>query len=637
MLMYIRDRATGWIAWVIVILISIPFALWGVNEYLGPSQNVAVATVNGQELGYQEFQRVSSRNRDRLIRFLGSAASPELLDDERIRAQALEQMLDEAVILQSARSTGMRIADEQLAYAINSEPAFQQDGRFDQTLYENFLRTQAYSPAGFEFELRRSMLMDQWRAALQQGAILPGSVLDRILSLRDQKRRYRSLRIAKDTLKPAQPDAAVLQSYYEEHKRDFATPATVKLLYIEVLKDDVAKAVPVTEEELERRYEAQKASLIESEQREASHILLELTKTADEAEVEAAQESARQIKAQLDAGESFEDLAKALSEDPGSAKLGGSLGWFGRGVMDVAFEQAAFALAADEISDPVRSDFGIHLIKVTGVQEARPRTFEEVRDDLATEYRQEIGEQEFLGQAERIAEAAFENSGSLEPVAAAVDATVQESPPLSRDPRLNPEGIGRIPQVLEQAFSDTVLRDGNNSELLEIGDDRVIVLRVLEYEAAKERSFDEARRQILAQWTEDQAQAAAKAKGEELLARLRNGEGLDAVGEGMAAQWSDPKLVGRAAIAGPVGEALFSLPHPAEGQKEFHGLEIPSGDYELLALDRVVDGEPSEIVAGQRDQLQAVLAGAIGQGEYDAVVRGLRDAAEITVHDQDDN
>ena len=643
MLMYIRDRATGWIAWAIVILISIPFALWGVQEYLGPEQNVAVAEVNGEEVGYQEFQRAYAQLRSNLIRMLGGAASSELLDEERIRAQAMQQLINDRLVLQVATDTGMRIGDDQLAFAINSQPGFQLDGRFSQENYEAFLRSQGHSALSFEHSLRRDLVIGQMGAALDSAAIVGQEELARIVALRDQRRRYRELALKAANFRPESVEEAEVKAFYDANRDRFVTDEQVKIQYVEISRDDIAAAVPVKEDELRRYYESQQANYVTPEQREASHILIGVKAGADEGAVQKAEEQARALKARLDAGESFEDLAKAHSEDPGSSSQGGSLGWFGREVMDPAFEEAAFALEPGAVSDPVRSSFGIHLIKVTDVRKSQGKAFDEVRDELDKAYRDEQAEQEFFDKAERLANAAFENPTNLDTAAAAVDVEVETSEFLGRAPANNPQSgssdIGRIPRVLEAAFSSEVLADGNNSELLELADDRVMVLRVAEHKASKSQTFEEVRSQAEELVKTEQAAAAAKAVGEALQKRLEGGESLEAVtaeaGEGAA--WTEPALLGRTGNDPELTTALFSIPRPADGHTEYHGFASATGDYRLVALDRVVDGDASKLTDDERRQTDQTLTASLGRAEFEALVQGLREAAKVTVFDELEN
>ena len=637
MLMYIRDKATGWLAWVIVILISIPFALWGVNEYLGPNQNVAVAQVNGDDISYTEFQRSYARTRNQLIRLLGSAANSELLNEDRIRAQTMERVVNEALMLQVARNTGMRIGDEQLALRIDNEEVFREGGVFSQARYESFLRSQGYSPLGYEHELRRAMLQEQFSAAVAAAAVISDGEFGRVLALRDQKRRFREIVVQYKDYESGEVDDAALQEYFNANRDRFVTPEQVKLRYVEVVRSAIASDIPVDESELRQRYESRKSSYVTEEQRQASHILFQLDAQATEEQAQTVMQKAQAVVGEIASGAAFEDLAVKHSEDPGSSDQGGALDWFGRGVMDPAFEDAAFALEEGAVSVPVRSEFGYHLIKLTGLRPSKTREFEAVEAELETEYRNEQAEQLFFGRAESLANAAFEHPESLESAAEAINSEVLETGFVSRDLPRNPEGIGHSPRVVEAAFNPEV-QNGSNSELLELSDDRVVVIRVLEHQSSKAQRLDDVREEVGAAVKLQRARDAATRIGKTLLSQLQGGSDMNKAASDIGLAWSDPRLQGRQGGAQTaLSTALFGLKKPDSGEVVYHGLELPSGDYTVLALDRVDDGSADKLSSKDRELLERSLVASIGQAELAAMIRGLRDAATVRIIDQGDD
>ena len=628
----IRDHATGWIAWAIVILISIPFALWGIQEYLSPTSNVSVAVVNGTEIGINDFQRTYQRQLQQLRAILGPSFDINQLDEERLRRESLEELINSEIVLQTARAGGMRVGDQQLAHAIRTQEMFQRDGRFSDELYQQWLRNQGYSVGGFEIDLKRSMLTEQLVVGIAGSAFVTDRELAQAVSLQRQQRVIDTLTVPVERFADVEVDAEAVRAHYEANQVDYVSPEQVKLKYVEVSRDAIAAGIDVDEERLREIYERRKADLQTPEQREASHILVALPADADEAAVEAARARLVALKQQIEAGASFEELAREHSEDPGSARQGGSLGSFGRGVMDPAFEDAAFRLALGEVSDPVRSAFGFHLIRVDAIHESRVPSFEDIRESLRTDYRNSQAEQRFVELVDTMATVAFEHPDSLDAVADALGLTPSVTDWVSPAPAAN-SGIARDPRVVEAAFSEEVLQGGFNSEPIELDPTHVVVLRVADHRPSRQRPLEEVREQIERELKAREARKLAAASGRELLERLRAGEDRARVAEQADLQWSGVATVGRdsTAVAPGVLQTAFRLRRPEAGQPSFDGTETAIGDYVVVALEEVVDGSLESEDEQQRLALRRQLEAEDGREIYDAVVKTLRSSADVTV------
>ena len=634
MLQYIRDRATGWVAGVIVTLIIIPFALWGVYDYFTPSQTVAIATVNGNDLGLRRFNQVYQRQRARLQSLLGAAYRPELIDQERLREVALDDLINNEVVVQSALTDGMRIGDAQLAVAIRTLPVFQVDGAFSQTMYEAFLRNQGYSPAGFEFDQRRGMLTEQLEMAVRSSALVTAHELAYLTRLRDQMRRYASLRIAAAAYRPTEVSESEVESYFDTHQNRFVTPELVNVEFIELSRDALAESIAVDEEELLSLYEARKSSFTRPEQREASHILIALDEDASVIEEAEVLERLEVLKEQLAAGAAFEDLAREHSEDPGSAKQGGALGWFGRDIMDPAFEAGAFSIGQGEVSEVIRSAFGLHLIKVTGVQPAGIRDFEEVRSGLLRDYQLEQGEEVFFEQADRLANLAFEHPETLEVAAEALGMSPGETGFITRDPQAN-EGIAAEPRFVAAAFSIDVLTEGNNSELLDLDDARVVALRVVEHRPSAPQPLDEVRDRIVEELSDAAAARESRRVGTEVVERLRSGESPATIAAELDSQWSQDMTVKRASSElgpGPT-RVLFRMPKPRGEEITYDGVSVDSGDFVVIALKGVQQRTAQAGTPGDSTDRERVAA-ELGLNEFEAILADVRLAADVVIHEQ---
>ncbi|HEX9802120.1 MAG TPA: SurA N-terminal domain-containing protein, partial [Gammaproteobacteria bacterium] len=480
MLEFIRSRARGWFAWVIVGMIIIPFALWGINSYIsGGGGDTSVARVGGAEISQGQLQNAFQQRRQRLQEMFGGTL-PAMFSDEMIRGQVLEQLIEQEILVQVARDNGMRIGDSILAQTITGIDAFHEEGRFSNTRYQQLLRAQGMMPGMFEQRVRRDMLAAQYTGGISATSFITDADIDNYLRLQQQQRSVGYLTVASarfsDEVEISEDEIA---DYYQQQAQEFMQPERVKVDYLELNIDDLAKAITVDETAMRERYEARRINYASDEQRQASHILVQVPASAGDEQVNAQQSKAEAILARIRQGEAFADLAKAESDDPGSAGQGGDLGFFGRGVMDPAFEEAAFALKKGEVSELVRSSFGFHIIKLTDVRGGEVKPFEEVRAELQKEIQLERAEQQYYEMAEQLANLTYEHPESLGIAAEELQLPIKTSPFFTRD---GGPGIAAEPKVTGAAFSEEILARGNNSETIELGRNHMVVLRLNDHQ-----------------------------------------------------------------------------------------------------------------------------------------------------------
>ena len=634
MLQFIRDNATGWIAWGIVILISIPFALWGVHQYVTPDITVAVATVDDREVGYYDFQRSYARRRQQLQ----SAFGPGFIDaiaDDRLRREVLDGMVDSEVVISSGMAAGMRIGDEQLASTIRDQDVFQSGDGFSQGAYESWLRSQGYSPGGFEEDLRRSLLEQQIALGISGSSFISASGFRDAVRTRLQKRTFSLLTIPAADFRGAEPMESEISAHFDQNRSDYTAPERVRLRYLEISMNEIAAGIKVDDEELHALFDADRESFLTPEKREVSHILVSIPADAGTEAAEEARAQAATLGERIAAGESFEDLAREHSDDPGSAAGGGALGFIERGIMDPAFEEAAFALAPEHVSDPVRSNFGWHLIKVHSVQVARETTFEEVRDQVLARYQSREAERIYAEQAELLANIAYEHPESLEAGAQELGIEIRETGYVTRDGRSD-DPIASQPAVLAAAFSSDVLGEGNNSEPIEFETGRLVVVRASDHEPARPLDLDEARAEVADALQADAARTAVTDRGRDLLAGLRGGRSPEAVAADAGLEWSRFEDVERFGANLPQQhlEMAFRIPRPDTGTPRFDGMLDDDGDFVIVSLARVDDGDDSTMSDDERRSLRRALEADIGGAVFDAFVRGRRQSADVRIIEQ---
>jgi peptidyl-prolyl cis-trans isomerase D len=632
MLQAIRDKAQGWIAWAIVILISIPFALWGIQEYLGVGGEREVAVINGDPITERTLQDRVRSAREAMRASLGDAYRADLFDDASLRRRALDALIEEKVLIDEALDWNMRIGDAQARVIIASIPAFQRNGRFDPLAYETSVRNQGLSRAGFEQLIRQELLLSQVRGAVSGTAFVTEHQIAQRVRLRDEQRDIAYLRIpAGDFNDLVDVSEERLRAFYDESRQIYATPERVRLAYLVLDPATLADFVDVTEEGLREYYDTHRGDFVEREQRAMRHILIA---TEPGAGVEAQSEALREAEAlreQLVAGADFAELAAARSDDPGSANDGGDLGWVERGIMVPEFEEAGFALEPGQVSGPVKTDFGYHLIEVTEVRGDSESTFEDVRTEVEASLRRVEAENLYFDYAERLAVSSYENASSLVPASEDLGLPIQASDWLTRDAVL--QGVLASPRVTTAAFSDDVLLDGHNSELLEPEPLTAIVLRVAEHEPAGFEAFDDVRERVEVDFVRTESAAMAAQRGESLLTALRAGEQQFADVRANNSAWEGGETAGvtrnAASLSPELLETAFGIAPPTGDETRFAGTAAANGDYLLISVSGAEPGDLEALAEAERATLQQRLSDRLGGYQQQEFTAALRQAADV--------
>lgn len=629
MLQNIRDKAQGWIAWAIVILISIPFALWGIQSYLGTGSEPVVATVDGKEITERDLDRRFQQFRQDLRNRLGSAYRPEMFDDARLREEVLNQMIREDLVLQTSHDMGLRVGDPLVSQTILGIDAFKKNGRFDQQVFERSVRMQGLSPAGFEERVRQMLLSDQLSQAVRVGSFVTERELEEYARLFDQTRNVEYFIIpSADFISDEAISDAEAQAFYEEHQSEFRTPEQVKLAYILLNADTVGDSVEVDEGVLQEFYENNLERYGRPEERQASHILIKLDEDADQAAVTEALIKINDLKMRISQGEDFAELAKANSEDPSTAEQGGDLGYFGKGIMDPAFETAVFSLEEGKLSEPVRTPFGFHLIKLTGIKPASVKPFEEVRAEVDQTYRRAEGEKLYFEQAEKLADLSYEDPNSLEPAANALQLKIVESDWIDRN---SAQGLLRNPKVLSAAFSEDVLRERHNSELLELDQLQSMVLRVVDHKEASFEPLAEAKERVISMIRQDRAAKKTREEAEQRLARVKEGAALAHVAGKYEVVAKDDVKRSAGSMPLPLQRKIFQTPKPEAGQAVSGLVELTKGNLGLFSLYEVHDGSLGNLDETQKQQLRERLRQGITREQYDGLIADIQARADISI------
>lgn len=618
MLSKIREHVTGWLGIALLGLIALPFALSGVYSYVGGGTISIVAEVGDREISQREYTQAYQRYRQQVRQALGANFRPELIDEPLLRREALNRLVEKVALLESATDDGYRVSEGRLAREITGIGAFQTNGVFDRELYQERLALQGQSPEGYERDLRSSLLIRQLADGIRATAFVTDTELERALQLDEQVRSIGYTQVGADQVAmPATPAEETLLAWYASNGARFVEPEQVRLDYLELSIDALARGIELSEQELKQLYDDQGAQLQEAKEVRVSHILFAFDLDADAAARTEALEQARSLRQRILGGEEFAAVAKAHSQDPGSADAGGDLGFIGRGMMDPGFESAAFALVPGEVSEPVLTPFGYHLIEVADTRGGVQKSFADVRDEMLELGRRQRAENLFYEQAEGLSNLVFEQPDSLEPAAAILDLEI------TRSPWIGERGSDwelADPRVIAIAFSNEVLAGGNNSEVIELTEDHLVVVRVAEHRAARQPELGEVRAAVLAAYLNDRVREASVARGEELLVRLQQGTRLEAlsVTDGLAMVVVEDLHRNDATLPSAILQTAFRMVRPQAGSVSVAGITLGDG-YALIELREVRDGD-ADIDTGLRPRLANLNA----DGELRGVISGIK-------------
>ncbi len=575
----IREKATGWFAWVIVILISIPFALWGINSYITPDSNPAVAHVGDYKITVSEFQNAVQNKSQQL---------QDKVESSLIKQLVLEKLINNRALINYLTEKGFTISKAQIDEYIRNDPTFQLDDKFSTDLYNRYLPG-AYSKSNYRSNVATQLLLQQFAQGINQSAIVSEQEVKRVIQLIKQKRDISYAIFKADTFKDSvEISDEEIKNYYQNFKQQFENPEKIKLAYLEISRGDIAKDVEVTEEQIEKYYHDNLAKYTQPERRKASHILFTVATDADADEATKARvkKEAQEVLDKIKNGADFAEMAKQYSKDPGSADKGGDLGFFGTGEMVPAFEKAAFALKPGEVSELVESSFGFHIIKLSEVQGGESKPLEEVKDQIVADLQFEKAENSYFEKAETMQTLAFEQPDSLEPVAAELNLKIKESDLISQQ---GGEGIFANPKLLNAAFSESVFEEGNNSDLIELDDDHVVVIRMVERIPANIKPLEEVKELIKTHLQQQQVSAKAQEKAAEIIKQLNSDKTMEDIAQANSLKLETAGYVDRQAANVPraILNKAFTIPRDVK----YTSTKMINGDVAIVAVDAVKDGD----------------------------------------------
>lgn len=617
MLEFIRNRAQGLVVGVLVGFICITFALWGVQEYMNAGGDPVVAEIDGEEIPATAFYRYYSQL-ERSAQAMGQGIDPAEFERAEFRDRQLSAFARSQLIERAARESGMRVADELVVSNVRSTPIFQQDGAFSPEGYERALQVLGYGSVEYEDRLRDALAVGELRFGVGGSPLVTEGEARRLAALARETRSlgYTVIRRERFEETLALADEEV-DAYFRDHAAEYLDPEQVAVAYLELTVAALAAEVTVADSEISDYYEANLETFRDSEKRNVNHILVQVPEDAPEADNEAARTKLSELAERARGGESFEDLAKEYSDDAASQSEGGETGDFPRGVMEPAFEEAAFALTeVGDISEPVRTKFGWHVMRLRSITPEAIKPLDDVRDEITATLKRAAGEERFYEAAERLDAPVFENPETLEVAADELALEIKQTGLKSR------EELALIfsPRTVEAIFSEDVLEAGLNSLPIDDRDDRIVVVRVTDRRAERAKSLSEVREAVLTKMRRERSADAAETLGKSLLAKMEEGADVAEVAASAGLDWREVKDADR--NSGEVTRAVlreaFRL-RPRDDGSRFHGMRLGSGDFALIALHDVTRVAPDDVKETEWRPIQQALSVMRGNGAWEWV------------------
>lgn len=620
MLEAIREHAQGWIAKLILALIIIPFALWGVDSYFkGDGKEQAVAKVGKEEIGQREFFQALQSQRDALQQRLHTKID---IDNKDFRKGVLDQLVNTVLMSQAAQKNGLIVPSSQIEQMIQSAPIFQSNGAFSPDLFQAWLRKQGLTQKGLIHLLQQDSFVQQFQMGYGQGSVVSTAGVTQLAGLLAQQREVNEAVFStKDYAKGVTVDDKAIEAEYNAHKADYAVPAQVRVQYLVLSADGIRSSIQISDQAARQYYDANKVKYQQPEQRHASHILIKADSTMSAADQAAAKAKAEKIYEELRANPGkFAELAKQDSQDPGSAANGGDLGSFTRETMVKPFADAVFSMKVGELSAPVKTEYGYHIIRLDGITPGKQVPFESVKPEIVAQLAQQEAERKFADEADKFSNVVYEQSDSLDPAAKQFGLKVLESGWMSRD-HADPALLAK-PELMDAIFSQDSIDKRQNTEAIEVATDTLVSARVVDFKPAGTRPLADVAAEIRARLVAQAAKAKAVEAGEQALKQAEAGHAVAGLGATMTVSRMQPLNLAPASI-----KAIFKA--DAGKLPAMVGVSTDDG-YHLFRLTRVLSPAPADV---QVKGIQRDLAGVTMKQEMDAYLAFAKAKAGVKINE----
>ena len=629
MLTAIRDRASGWIAAIIVGALIISFAFWGVSFYFGDGPALNVASVNDEPISQRAFQRSFQNFRQRMQAMFGGSFSLE--EDELIRQQTLQSLIDAELINQIVGRQGLRVADAVVIQTIKELELFKDEEGFDRGKYERGIFSLGMDPAYFENQVRMDLLSEQLQAGLAESLFVLAEETARVWRLGAETRDIRYAILERDRfMDEIEVSAEEISAYYAANPADYLEPEQVRIAYVELNLDEIAASIPVDAASLRAYYEDNRGEYDIAEQRSLQRLSVK-TPAGESAEPEARAVIEAAL-ALANEGREFAEIAAQFSAE-GKALEFSEHDFMTRGVMDAEIDAFLFSAAEDELSGIIATATGLNIVKVGAISGGPDNSFENAAPRVEQDYRLAQAEARYFELADELVTLSYEHPDTLEVAAEAAGLKINETAYFSQDSGAT-EGISANAAILTHSFDPELIQSGQNSDAIELGQNHIVVLRVIDHKPAQTRPLTEAREQVLTDLRQKKAAAKAEQSGQAILAGLKAGQPDSALETALEVEWSEAEGVKRddVLVSRAILRHAFSLGKPENGQPVVTGAALGSGDYALVVVTAAQEGEAAPADEDLRQDLDLELKRARGGAEWRGFLQNARDNANVDIY-----
>lgn len=629
MLENFRRMIRGWLGKVLIALFALPFALFGVSSiFESGGQNDYVAKVEGVEISKYELDRAIELRRQSIKQRFGENIPDTMLDAEFLKPSVLEGLIERQLLIKSAEDHNLQYSMEEIKLLIAKETAFHEDGKFSQERYQQILSRAGILPQTYPDEFRNDLISTQLRDGYASTSFVTPKELLVFKNLTDQTRDIKYITIDPALVKnKVNIDETEIDNYYQTHQAEFEIAEQVSIEYIELLKDQYVEKESVSETEVQQRFEDKISLLKEQQERKSSHILVTIDDERNEKE---AKLKIDDLYTKIQAGEDFAKLAKEHSDDAGSAEKGGDLGFAGKGIYAPEFEKTLFSLSTGEISKPVLTEFGYHIIKYVESAPELPK-LEDIKDTIINEIALDKAEQPYIDTLEELANIAYESADLIEP-----------SEFLKKDPQVSSfisrsggEGLLANKDIIKAAFSDEVLKQGLNSDVLELDEGHAIVLRLKEHKPASVKPLAEVSELVREKVLNEKAKQTVQSLGQAIVDSKNTGDDIGEQLNQYDLEWESVKSLKRNSpeISREISAQAFRMPKPDPDKKEqviIDGFQLANGSYAVLQILEVNQPD-QELKDEERLQLAKVIENQKGVNEFQNYIAWLRETSDVEI------
>ncbi|HEX7370588.1 MAG TPA: SurA N-terminal domain-containing protein [Rhodanobacteraceae bacterium] len=638
MLQFIRNLFKSWIVITIFgVLVAVAFLFFGIEGYFSQSNATWVAKVDGHQISQQDFTTALNNAREQQLNEPGNTVDPAQFNTPEFKQKILKLVVNRQLLLNENDKLGIRVPDSEVRDTIASFRVFQVNGKFDSSTYLAYLAQQGKTAQEFQDSIRSDLASREIPEAIVGTAFSTKAEMEAFLKLQMQQRDFSYV-----DLPPPAPTAAQntvtgaqIADYYKSHQAEFMNPEEVSVNYIDLDAATMDVTPDLSDKALQARYDKEKAKYVSPPQWNVSHILIKVPANATAAQKQAALAQAQKVDALAKApGADFAKLAEQYSDDLGSKSQGGSLGWLQEGDAPPKFQAALDKLKKGEVSAPVLTSDGYHIIDLVDVRPGHTESFAQVRDQLVAEAKKDARQDQYREVGGKLTDMIYNDPTSLKPAAKKLGLSVQTTPLFSREGTKT--GLAANPKVVKAAFSDLVLVQGNTSDPINLGTDHMVVIHVDKHVAAAPKPLAEVSDQIKQDIIQQRVDGTAKQQAEAAFAKLQGGTKLDALAQaaGQKVQQQSGALRNAQDVDPDLLEAVFKMPHPAKGADSQALVPLKNGHFALVSLTAVKPGDASKVPAQAQGFLREQMARAFGNADLGAFIHVLREHAKITTAPQ---